>query len=82
MMVIFWCFWSLPLPHLNKLLTFLLATCSSEEIGVWCQVPSGKPEVMADQTPANKELIAPLPSPTVSHFSDFDAIFGQFWAKI
>ena len=34
---------------------------------------------MADQTPANKELIAPLPSPTVSHFSDFDAIFGQFW---
>ena len=38
---------------------------------MWCQVPSGKPEVMADQTPANKELIAPPWDPTICEFGFF-----------
>ena len=48
-----------PPSPLKQIVDLLVGHLRSEEIGVGCQVPSGKPSVMADQTAANKELIAP-----------------------
>ena len=55
----FWCFLGAPHSPLKQIVDLLVGHLRSEEIGVGCQVPSGKPSVMADQTAANKELIAP-----------------------
>ena len=55
----FWCFLGASHSPLKQIVDLLVGHLRSEEIGVGCQVPSGKPSVMADQTAANKELIAP-----------------------
>ena len=67
----FWCFVGVPHSPLKQIVDLLVGHLRSEEIGVGCQVPSGKPSVMADQTAANKELIAPSWDPPVCEFHFF-----------